>query len=66
MKIVINTLEQINGIEIFPIVSLLLFFTVFSIAVYLVLTSDKSYIEEMKNMPLDGDNDIQYDNKQQL
>ena len=59
MKIVINTLEQINGIEIFPIVSLLLFFTVFSIAVYLVLTSDKSYIEEMKNMPLDGDNDIQ-------
>lgn len=64
MKIVINTLEQIGGVEIYPIISLLLFFTVFSVATYLVLTSPKSYIDEMKNMPLDDDNDLHFDNNQ--
>jgi len=64
MKIVINTLEQIGGVEIYPIISLLLFFIIFSIAVYLVLTADKSYIDEMKNMPLDDNNDLHFDNNQ--
>jgi hypothetical protein len=64
MKIVINTLEQIGGIEIYPIISLLLFFIIFSITTYLVLTADKSYIDEMKNMPLDNDNDLHFDNNQ--
>lgn len=62
MKIVINTLEQIGGVEIYPIISLITFFVIFSIAVYLVITADKTYIEEMKNMPLDDDNDLHYDN----
>lgn len=64
MKIVINTLEQIGGIEIYPIISLLLFFIIFSITTYLVLTADKSYIDEMKNMPLDDNNDLHFDNNQ--
>lgn len=64
MKIVINTLEQIGGIEIYPIISLLLFFIVFSVTTYLVVTADKSYIDEMKNMPLDDDNDLHFDNNQ--
>ena len=64
MKIVINTLEQIGGIEIYPIISLLLFFIIFSITTYLVLTADKSYIDEMKNMPLDENNDLHIDNNQ--
>ena len=64
MKIVINTLEQIGGIEIYPIISLLLFFIIFSITTYLVLTADKSYIDEMKNMPLDESNDFHIDNNQ--
>lgn len=64
MKIVINTLEQIGGVEIYPIISLLLFFIIFSITTYLVLTADKSYIDEMKNMPLDNDNDLHIDNNQ--
>ena len=64
MKIVINTLEQIGGVEIYPIISLILFFTVFSVATYLVLTAPKSYIDEMKNMPFDNDNDLHFDNNQ--
>lgn len=64
MKIVINTLEQIGGVEIYPIISLLIFFIIFSVMAYLVLTADKSYIDEMKNMPLDDDIDLHYDNNQ--
>lgn len=62
MKIVINTLEQIGGIEIYPIISLVLFFIVFAVTLYLVLTADKTYIDEMKNMPLEGENDFHSDN----
>ncbi len=62
MKIVIHTMEQIAGVEIFPIISLLLFFTFFMIIGYMVLTADKTYIEEMKNLPLDKDNDLNDEN----
>ena len=58
MKIVIHTMEQIAGVEIFPIISLLLFFIFFMIVGYMVLTADKKYIEEMKNLPLDKNNDL--------
>ncbi len=64
MKIVINILEQIGGVEIYPIISLIIFFSLFSVIIYLILTTDKSYFDEMKNMPLDTDNDFHYDNNQ--
>ena len=66
MKIVINTLEQIRGVEIFPTISLVLFFLVFSVMLYLVLTANQSYIDEMKNMPLDDGDDLHYDDNQQI
>ncbi len=62
MKIVIHTMEQIAGVEIFPIISLLLFFTFFIIVGYMALTADKKYIEEMKNLPLDKNNDLNDEN----
>ena len=62
MKIVIHTMEQIAGVEIFPIISLLLFFTFFMIVGYMTLTADKNYIEEMKNLPLDKNNDLNDEN----
>ena len=66
MKIVINTLEQIEGVEIFPIISLLMFFILFSTMTYFVMTARKEYIDEMKNMPLDDGDDLHYDNNQQI
>jgi cbb3-type cytochrome oxidase subunit 3 len=57
MKIVINALEKIQGVEIYPIISLLIFFSFFIIMAYYVLNLDKGYIDEMKNMPLEEDND---------
>ncbi len=62
MKIVIHTMEQIAGVEIFPIISLLLFFVFFIIVGYMALTADKKYIEEMKNLPLDKVCDLNDEN----
>ena len=64
MKIVINQLEQIAGIEIYPIISMLIFFTFFVLVTYMVMKTDKKEIEELSNMPLDGNNDLQNDDNQ--
>ena len=66
MKIVINTLEQIGGVEIYPIISLLIFFTLFAAVTYLVLTAKKEYIDEMKQMPFNNDDDFHSANDQRL
>ncbi len=65
MKIVTHTLEQINGVEIYPIISLIIFFVFFIIIGIHVFTADKNYIDEMKNMPFDDDDDFQenFDNQ---
>ncbi len=58
MRIVINTLERIQGVNAYGIFSLLVFFIFFMVMAYLVFNLDKGYIEDMKNMPLeDNEND---------
>lgn len=48
--------EGIGGIEIYPIISLLLFFTVFITMVFLVSRIPKKNIKEHSNIPLDSKN----------
>jgi uncharacterized membrane protein len=55
MKIVIDALERIQGVEIYPIISLLIFFIFFVVMSYFVFNLDKGYISKMKNMPLEED-----------
>jgi len=62
MKIVINQLEQISGVEIYPIISLLIFFTFFLLVTYMVIKTDKKEIEEISQMPLDSNDDLQNEN----
>jgi len=46
-------LTSIDGIEIFPIISLLIFFSFFvGLGIY-ILRSDKKTREEIKNIPLE-------------
>ena len=66
MKIVINTLEQIGGVEIYPIISLIIFFVLFSAVAYLSLTAKKEYIDEMKQMPFKEGDDIHSGNNQRF
>ena len=65
MKIVINQLEQIAGVEIYPMISLIIFFTFFVLLTYMVIKTDKKEIEEISKMPLDGNDELQNENNHQ-
>jgi len=66
MKIVMNTLEKIDGIEIYPIISLLIFFTFFVLVGYMVIKTDKKQIDEMSKLPLDDSTDFRFDSNKNL
>ena len=46
--------ENIPGLEGYAVFTLLFFFIFFAGIIYWVFRADKSYIQKMKNMPLDN------------
>ncbi|RSK39291.1 CcoQ/FixQ family Cbb3-type cytochrome c oxidase assembly chaperone [Mangrovimonas spongiae] len=57
LKFVKNHLESITGIEIYPLISLLIFFLFFVALFWWVVTAKKDYIDTVSNLPLDNKND---------
>ncbi|MFV9550298.1 CcoQ/FixQ family Cbb3-type cytochrome c oxidase assembly chaperone [Algibacter sp. PT7-4] len=57
LKFVKNHMESITGIEIYPMISLLIFFTFFVFLFWWVITAKKEYIKNVSNIPLDNQND---------
>ncbi len=56
LKFVKNHMESITGIEIYPLISLLIFFSFFVILFWWVITAKKEYIIKVSNIPLDNQN----------
>ncbi|WP_341214916.1 CcoQ/FixQ family Cbb3-type cytochrome c oxidase assembly chaperone [uncultured Wocania sp.] len=56
LKFVKNHMESITGIEIYPIISLLIFFIFFAVLFWWVFTAKKDYINTVSNIPLDNQN----------
>ena len=55
LRFISNNLTSIEGIEIFPIISLVIFFSFFvGLGIYMFKV-DKEKIKELKNLPLDED-----------
>ncbi|MGH1387910.1 CcoQ/FixQ family Cbb3-type cytochrome c oxidase assembly chaperone [Kordia sp.] len=54
LKYVKNHLETITGIEIYPLISLVIFFTFFVVLFWWVFTAKKEYITKVSNIPLDN------------
>lgn len=54
LKFVKNHMESIAGIEVYPIISLTIFFTFFMLLFLWVFTAKKEYIKEVSNLPLDN------------
>lgn len=44
--------EQVNGVAVWPIISLSIFFTFFVLLLIYVLRADKGFISKMAAMPL--------------
>lgn len=47
-----QNLSSIEGVSIFPIITLVLFFLIFSGVLFWVFKRDKSYIDKLSNIPL--------------
>lgn len=50
-------LEHITGVGIYPMVSLFIFFTFFTVLSIWAMKANKKYINELKNIPLGNTND---------
>ncbi len=53
LKYIKGNLENIDGVEIYPIISLLIFFLFFVALFWWVFTAKKDHITEVSNIPLD-------------
>ncbi|WP_224487951.1 CcoQ/FixQ family Cbb3-type cytochrome c oxidase assembly chaperone [Robertkochia flava] len=54
MKFIKNYMTSIEGIEIYPIISLSIFFVFFVLLFWWVLTAKKDYIRKVSRFPLDN------------
>ncbi|PHR69423.1 MAG: CcoQ/FixQ family Cbb3-type cytochrome c oxidase assembly chaperone [Lutibacter sp.] len=54
LKFVKNHMESITGIEIYPLISLVIFFSFFIVLFWWVFTSKKEYIEKVSNIPFES------------
>ena len=54
LKFIKGNLENIDGVEIYPIISLLIFFIFFVALFWWVFTAKKEHIKEVSNIPLDN------------
>ncbi|MBT8255095.1 MAG: CcoQ/FixQ family Cbb3-type cytochrome c oxidase assembly chaperone [Bacteroidia bacterium] len=57
LRFIKGNLENIEGVEIYPIISLLIFFVFFVALFWWVFTATKEHIKEVSNLPLDNQTD---------
>ncbi|MDT0690619.1 CcoQ/FixQ family Cbb3-type cytochrome c oxidase assembly chaperone [Salegentibacter sp. F188] len=53
LKFIKGPMESIEGVAIYPMISLLIFFFFFAGLFWWVFTAKKDYINEVSNLPLD-------------
>lgn len=56
LKFVKGNLENIDNVQIYPMISLLIFFIFFVGLFYWVITAKKEHIEEVSHIPLENNN----------
>lgn len=55
LKFITGHMSTIDGVSIYPIISFLIFFVFFIAITFYVITMNKSYVDEVSQMPLDDD-----------
>ncbi|WP_224484864.1 CcoQ/FixQ family Cbb3-type cytochrome c oxidase assembly chaperone [Robertkochia aurantiaca] len=58
MKFIKDHMASIDGIAIYPVISLSIFFVFFVALFWWVLTARKEYIKEVSEFPLDNQDNI--------
>jgi cytochrome c oxidase cbb3-type subunit 4 len=59
LKFVKHHMSEIEGIEIYPILSLLIFFVFFTALAWWVINADKEYINKARQLPLEKEKPTQ-------
>lgn len=57
LKFIKGHMESIAGIEIYPILSLLIFFIFFVLLFWWVFTAKSDYVKSMSQIPLESENE---------
>lgn len=57
LKFIKGHMETIDGVEVYPMISLLIFFFFFVALFWWVFTTRKDYIREVSNLPLETEKD---------
>lgn len=60
LKFVKDHMATINGIEIYPVISLTIFFVFFIGLFWWVLTAKKEHIKKVSQLPLDNQQEIEH------
>ncbi|MEM9895883.1 MAG: CcoQ/FixQ family Cbb3-type cytochrome c oxidase assembly chaperone [Bacteroidota bacterium] len=55
LKFIKHHMETITGIEIYPVISFVIFFLFFFILIVYVIRVDKELFKEISNIPLNND-----------
>ncbi len=66
LKFIKGNLENIDNVQIYPMISLLIFFIFFVVLFYWVITAKKKYIDEVSNIPLEMDENNQDQTNNQI
>ncbi len=59
LRFIKGNLENIDNVQIYPMISLLIFFVFFVVLFYWVITAKKEHITEVSNIPLEDDTNNQ-------
>lgn len=59
-------LQSIDGVSIYPIISLIIFFVFFAVIIIWMFKVDKNYLKKMSNLPLETDEENNSNNKGDL
>ena len=54
-------METITGIEIYPLISFLIFFSFFVLMLIYIIKADKKRLSTLSNLPLDNPQNIDYE-----
>jgi len=57
LKFIKGNMENIHDVQIFPIIAFLIFFTFFVGLLFYVFTKNKDYIDQVSQLPLEEDDD---------
>lgn len=50
-----DVLQSIEGIGVYPVISMIIFIIFFAAVIIWFFKADKGYLKKMKNLPLDND-----------